>query len=780
MKRILLLCLLWNVSVSYVLAQKIHKHPDKIKNAESDSNFSNKKKYRKTKNHQHKVNLRLKRKKYVDAKETAGESFNHCDKMAAENAKGIIFAINGNETGAIYAFDKGLTLATQDRDVDGIYYNQSLAYLNSKDYNNGLLNLTQIDNPTSFDYLYYNRGYANFVNEEYTDAIEDYSKSIGQKKQKTLDKSHYMRGLSYCEEGDTVLAIKDFKKAVKLKSRNIDYRLALASTLSKKENFEEAKTHFRYVYNRESENIAAIMGLGNIEIEEKNYSKAIEYYSKVLDLEPKHYAANCGIADAQYYQRNFETAIEFYDKAIDIDEDAELAYVGRANAKSHLEEYTEAVEDYNKVLTLNPNNLKALEGKAIADFRLGYHEEAIEDFKKVLTLDSNFEFSYDAYISMGYSFFNLQNYTKAIDAFDMAIAENSQKATGYVGGGSSLYGKSLRTKSAKDIKDAIGYFNKALEIDSTNSLVYTNRGNAYYRLESYGQALSDFEKANQLNPKNAHALNGLGIVYHKWKADYSTAKTYIEKAIELEPATDKIYINLGITLSYLVADYQEADEEDSVALYYPKVKEANDSAQTFYGDSSVYYINMGYSHKVMEMPKKAWDYYNEINSPSYLKYAINNKGVLFALDNQHGKAIEYFDAAIKSDEKDTYASPRVNKALVSKKMGLKFKRDEKTGDRISYFTGRPYLDKDVYWNTYFYYTWTRYEPPPPEHEFKNELIYDYPDYRGEVFEEYFTYEVDKCLEKVPPKEEKKQRISGGGSSKKDRNKVSCFNFNISR
>ncbi|MGA2468126.1 MAG: tetratricopeptide repeat protein, partial [Thermodesulfobacteriota bacterium] len=72
-------------------------------------------------------------------------------------------------------------------------------------------------------------------------------------------------------------------------------------------------------------------------------------------------------------------------------------------------------------------------------------------------------------------------------------------------------GMAYRDKGQYD--QAISDFNKALEINSKYAYAYNNRGMAYRDKGQYDQAISDYNKALEINPKYAYAYNNRGIAY---------------------------------------------------------------------------------------------------------------------------------------------------------------------------------------------------------------------------------------------------------------------------
>lgn len=83
--------------------------------------------------------------------------------------------------------------------------------------------------------------------------------------------------------------------------------------------------------------------------------------------------------------------------------------------------------------------------------------------------------------------------------------------------------------SDKSVAKVFKYFDRAINSDPTDSLAYTNKGNALSNLKKYTEAISYFDKALHFDKNNAYAFNGKG---HALK---NLAKECYEKANKLNP-----------------------------------------------------------------------------------------------------------------------------------------------------------------------------------------------------------------------------------------------------
>ncbi|GAF91447.1 unnamed protein product, partial [marine sediment metagenome] len=82
---------------------------------------------------------------------------------------------------------------------------------------------------------------------------------------------------------------------------------------------------------------------------------------------------------------------------------------------------------------------------------------------------------------------------------------------------------------------AISDYTRAIELNPKYALAYNNRGLAYGNLGQYSKAISDFTRAIELNPKYAKAYNSRGIAYASL-GKFEEAKKDLLKAVELNPA----------------------------------------------------------------------------------------------------------------------------------------------------------------------------------------------------------------------------------------------------
>jgi len=169
---------------------------------------------------------------------------------------------------------------------------------------------------------------------------------------------------------------------------------------------------------------------------------------------------------------------------------------------------------------------------------------------------------------------------------------------------------------------AISDFNRALEINPKYAEAYNERGIVYDDKGQYDQAISDYTKAIEINPKFAIAYNNRGGVYDD-KGQYDQAISDYTKAIEINPKLAEVYNNRAFAY-YAKRQYDQAISDFNKALEInPKFAIAyNNRGLAYYAKGQYDEAISNYTKAIMINPKYAAAY----NNRGYLYYAkLRNK-----------------------------------------------------------------------------------------------------------------------------------------------------------
>lgn len=112
-----------------------------------------------------------------------------------------------------------------------------------------------------------------------------------------------------------------------------------------------------------------------------------------------------------------------------------------------------------------------------------------------------------------------------------------------------LYFKGVVYARKSQWDQAISDFNKALEINPGFAEAYISRGFAYRGKGQYDQAISDYNKALEINPRHAWVYYNRGLAY-AYKGQDDQAISDYNKALEISPRLAVAYNNRAVAYYY--------------------------------------------------------------------------------------------------------------------------------------------------------------------------------------------------------------------------------------
>jgi cytochrome c-type biogenesis protein CcmH/NrfG len=93
----------------------------------------------------------------------------------------------------------------------------------------------------------------------------------------------------------------------------------------------------------------------------------------------------------------------------------------------------------------------------------------------------------------------------------------------------------LNYKAAHQFKDAISYFQKALDVDPKNVAIRTDMASCMYYTGDVDGALAELDKSLTYDPKHPGTLMNIGIIKWQGKHDVNGAVAAWEKLLKLNP-----------------------------------------------------------------------------------------------------------------------------------------------------------------------------------------------------------------------------------------------------
>ena len=185
---------------------------------------------------------------------------------------------------------------------------------------------------------------------------------------------------------------------------------------------------------------------------------------------------------------------------------------------------------------------------------------------------------------------------------------------------------------------AIKDYERAIEINPKDAVeAYRGRGMAYAKLGNYSQAIFDYNKIIEMRPKNAEAYNKRGMAYAGLD-NYRQAILDYDRTIELIPGNADPYNNRG-TAHYQLGDLRQA------ILDFDRAIEINPKHEAAYSNRGIVYASLGNNRKAISDYDKAI----EINPRNAV--AFYNRGLAYGKLGENRRAISDYDRATEINPK---------------------------------------------------------------------------------------------------------------------------------
>lgn len=253
---------------------------------------------------------------------------------------------------------------------------------------------------------------------------------------------------------------------------------------------------------------------------------------------------------------------------------------------------------YKKVLKLKPNNEQALSNIDYLVENCGLFEDSISLHKHIIDQDP---YCFLAWYNLGNAYFGLQQYAKAIDAYEFVTAINEKYDLAYRNIGEAYFNLNDFERSRHYYIEALVY---AAEPDDE---IHYNIALSHFKLNQYTRALAELKHALEINPENAEAwfLRGncwANLQYketafdcynralsidpdkheylthiaslHAQEGNFDTAITFYQFALEKAPDQWQYWANL----SFVYAQIEQFDEAE--ALNNAAINKFGENAQT--------------------------------------------------------------------------------------------------------------------------------------------------------------------------------------------------------
>jgi tetratricopeptide (TPR) repeat protein len=337
--------------------------------------------------------------------------------------------------------------------------------------------------------------------QQYDDAIYEYTKAIN------LHPSNYdnfyYRGDIYREKGDYNKALIDFSNAIESDSTDVD--------------FLTQRAYLYYEFLNDKEN-----GLKDINRIIKIQQNSINSYSDIAI-----------VIEGLQKIGGIEEAIKFCDLGIDANHNnkkcASYYYLGKGYCLQKNQNFKDALSNFTTAIRFNENDplFYLCRGEILLEF-LNEIELAIKDFKKSLELNPIYD---DALYDLAFAYHKKNEREKENQTLEHLLKINAKHIMGI-----NLLGVNYNIEENYD--RAIEIFNKGIKLEKTlpqaAAYCYSNRAGSHSLKGNLNLAKLDFDKAIELDSKNGLIYYARASFWRDFVHNIDSSYFEICKAIELD------------------------------------------------------------------------------------------------------------------------------------------------------------------------------------------------------------------------------------------------------
>ena len=337
--------------------------------------------------------------------------------------------------------------------------------------------------------------------------------------------AHVIRG--NLRDDDQAARGADYDKAVELAPRDKDVRRTRGLFHLLNDDFDEARADLEVAIEEDPEDVSLLEALGMAFMMENKLDEAEKAFDKAIDIDPDAAGALLQRARVLALQGEQPKAIADLDKAIEIDPDDAIPLVLRARIHQQAGNTDQAQADLESVLRRKPDHPAALELRGLIAAERNDYPAAIRDFRKLVAQHSD-----DALLvgQLGMLYLAAKQPREAIKRFTRALELDDKQFL-------SRRGRSDAEISIGDHKSALADLEQALALDDDNDGVLNNL--AWLLATSPDDSIRDGKRAVELATKacektewkEAHIISTLAAGYAE-TGDFEKAREFSRKAVE--------------------------------------------------------------------------------------------------------------------------------------------------------------------------------------------------------------------------------------------------------
>ena len=285
----------------------------------------------------------------------------------------------------------------------------------------------------------------------------------------------------YEMRSDLQSVVDIWKEAVEVFPANDRFKITLAFKLLQMGRVEEAEALGLEITRIDDRSSRGFILLGRIEENRGDDRKTLMYFEKALDLEPNNVQLKLSLAHSSIKNGQQERAFKICQALLD-----------------------------DRTITGDPANAGVLSRIGFIFTEANRMERARKVISDSIAMDDS---DAEAWNNLGVVYYRTKDYPKAVEAYERAVRLDPQFASASNNLGTLYLRMFLERKDLGMMPKAIDAFDRAIYNDPNLASAYNGRASAFKFGDRAGEAITDWQKALELQPDFVDAYFNLGITF---------------------------------------------------------------------------------------------------------------------------------------------------------------------------------------------------------------------------------------------------------------------------
>ncbi len=289
------------------------------------------------------------------------------------------------------------------------------------------------------------------------------------------------------------------------------------------EDFDQAIHYCRLVIEFDSAPLEGYLTLGYLYRRANRSAEAMAAYEKALSLDPNNSQAYNNLGALYEESNRYDDAREAYEQAIIFDPDLAMPHHNLAGIHEKAKAFDEALVEYQLALQLDSEYSDTYLRMSKLFLKMGKIAPATQTLKALLAIDPEHP---EALSSLAVLQMEQGPKAKPQTFVDNTPFKEDETDPRY------FYNIAIVAAQKSNYEQAVGHFNRALELrpEYINALI--GLGACYQALGNNKAAITQYKKVLVLNPESGGTNNNLAIIYTD-RGDFNLAIRYCDQALAL-------------------------------------------------------------------------------------------------------------------------------------------------------------------------------------------------------------------------------------------------------